>query len=78
LARNSTHTKSERERSKEGGDKVQQERRIMPPAVAGSLAVKANTSAFTRVSAVSPALKKFLGVTLLLLLPELLQGLITT
>ncbi|KAH9572737.1 hypothetical protein CY35_02G167400 [Sphagnum magellanicum] len=35
----------------------------MPPAAAGSSAVKASTSALTRVSAVSPALKKFLGVT---------------
>ncbi len=53
----------ETERSREGGDKVQEERRIMPPAAAGSSAVKASTSALTRVFAVSPALKKFLGVT---------------
>jgi hypothetical protein len=33
------------------------------PAAAGSSAAKAATSALTRVSAVSPALKKFLGVT---------------
>jgi upstream activation factor subunit UAF30 len=53
----------ERERSREGGEKLQEERRIMPPAAAGSSAVKASSSALTRVFAVSPALKKFLGVT---------------
>lgn len=37
--------------------------RTRMPAAAGSSAAKAATSALTRVSAVSPALKKFLGVT---------------
>jgi hypothetical protein len=57
------HRERERERSREGGDKVQQERKIMPLAATGSSMVKASTSALTRVFVVSPTLTKFLGIT---------------
>jgi hypothetical protein len=53
---------AQRHRQTERREEKRRTRRRMP-AAAGSSAAKAATSALTRVSAVSPALKKFLGVT---------------